>query len=70
MVDAFLTAVAAVLPITLVAAAVTFNGIERPFLRWRRAYLVTDPPAPTAHPPAPTAPGVPTAPPAAVVSPR
>ncbi|MFD4482482.1 acyltransferase family protein [Streptomyces sp. NPDC058471] len=70
VVDAFLTAVAAVLPITLVAAAVTFNGIERPFLRWRRAYLVTDPPAPTAHPPTPPAPGVPITPPAAVVSPR
>ncbi|MGB8941100.1 MAG: acyltransferase [Streptomyces sp.] len=70
VVDAFLTAVAAVLPITLVAAAVTFNGIERPFLRWRRAYLVTDPPAPTAHPPTPSVPGVPTTPPAAVVSPR
>ncbi|GAA1936725.1 acyltransferase [Streptomyces durmitorensis] len=51
--DAFITTTAAVLPITLAAAVVTFNGIERPFLRWRRAYLLTDQPQPTAHPPAP-----------------
>ncbi|GAA3092475.1 acyltransferase [Streptomyces rectiviolaceus] len=51
--DAFITASAAVLPITLTAAVVTFHGIERPFLRWRRAYLLPDQPKATAHPPAP-----------------
>ncbi|MEU5950883.1 acyltransferase [Streptomyces sp. NPDC047525] len=51
--DAFITTTAAVLPITLAAAVVTFNGIERPFLRWRRAYLLTDQPPPTAPSPAP-----------------
>ncbi|MEV0522239.1 acyltransferase [Streptomyces sp. NPDC050439] len=61
VVDAFITATAAVLPITLAAAVVTFNGIERPFLRWRRAYLSEDPPQPAALPPAPKP---------AVVSPR
>ncbi|MWA08544.1 acyltransferase family protein [Streptomyces sp. BA2] len=61
VVDAFITAAVAVLPITLATAVVTFHGIERPFLRWRRAYLLTDPPKPAALPPAPKA---------AVVSPR
>ncbi|MGE6738518.1 acyltransferase family protein, partial [Streptomyces sp. NPDC059900] len=42
VVDACITAAAAVLPITLAAAVVTFHGIERPFLRWRRAYLLPD----------------------------
>ncbi|MFF1696331.1 acyltransferase family protein [Streptomyces sp. NPDC058257] len=42
VVDAFITATAAVLPITLAAAVVTFHGIERPFLGWRRAYLLTE----------------------------
>ncbi|WP_409055444.1 acyltransferase family protein [Streptomyces sp. SYP-A7185] len=66
--DAFLTAVTAVLPLTLVAAVVTYNGIERPFLRWRRAYLVSDPPPePTTIPLPPPASDVPKA---AVVSPR
>lgn len=56
VVDAFVTATAVVLPITLTAAIVTFHGIERPFLRWRRAYLLTpDQPKPAALPPAPKA---------------
>ncbi|MDI3405003.1 acyltransferase family protein [Streptomyces cavernicola] len=40
--DAFLTTVLGVLPVSLAIAVVTFHGIERPFLRWRRAYLGTD----------------------------
>lgn len=56
VVDAFITTTAVVLPITLTAAIVTFHGIERPFLRWRRAYLLTqDQPKPAALPPAPKA---------------
>ncbi|MGW6060725.1 acyltransferase family protein [Streptomyces sp. NPDC055189] len=62
VVDAFITAAAAVLPLTLAAAVVTFHGIERPFLRWRRAYLIPDPP--------PTATAEPSAPKPALVSPR
>ncbi|MGX1664557.1 acyltransferase family protein [Streptomyces sp. NPDC055366] len=55
VVDAFITTVVAVLPITLITAMVTFHGIERPFLRWRRTYLsVAQPPATAAAPsPAP-----------------
>ncbi|MEU6674304.1 acyltransferase [Streptomyces sp. NPDC046925] len=62
VVDACITAAAAVLPLTLAAAVVTYNGIERPFLRWRRAYLIPDP--------QPTTPAEPPAPKPALVSPR
>ncbi|MFH8487510.1 acyltransferase family protein [Streptomyces longisporoflavus] len=53
VVDAFITAIAAVLPIALAAAVVTYNGIERPFLRWRRAYLLPDQPKTAAEAPTP-----------------
>ncbi|MDI3387700.1 acyltransferase [Streptomyces sp. B-S-A8] len=42
--DAFFTTVLGVLPVSLAIAAVTFHGIERPFLRWRRPYLDPDKP--------------------------
>lgn len=38
-VDAFLTTALVILPVTLAVAFVTYHGIERPFLRWRRPYL-------------------------------
>ncbi|MFC8130943.1 acyltransferase family protein [Streptomyces sp. NPDC057302] len=67
VVDAFITTAVAVLPVTLITAVVTYNGIERPFLRWRRAYLLTDPPQPE---PEPESTAQPPAPKVALVSPR